>query len=321
MEAEDADEEQVLKDHRSMFALPVDADQKATELRLFSIAPPYMLAFHLAWLSLFSNFFSTFSIPPLLAVIRDNLNLTDTDTGHAGTAAFLGSIFSRIAMGPMCDLLGPRIAIATLSLLTAPVILPTSLVSSPNSFIVIRFIADFSLANFVANQFWMSCMFSGCVVGLANAFSAGRANMGSGVTQLIMPLIYSLIMSFNVPSFAAWRLALSCRQFFKFMDFGVDLCLQFWSGVLTTDTIVAQYFYDRFNVNLEVAGIIAASFGMANLFSRPSGGLVSDTLARRFGMRGRSWGLWVAQTVAGLSCLLLGRFSVRVLRKEPHVCR
>ncbi|KAM1715721.1 hypothetical protein ACFX1X_023746 [Malus domestica] len=116
MEAKDADEEQVLKDHRSMFALPVDADQKATELRLFSIAPPHMLAFHLAWLSLFSNFFSTFSIPPLLAVIRDDLNLTDTDTGHAGTAAFLGSIFSRIAMGPICDLLGPRIAIATLSL-------------------------------------------------------------------------------------------------------------------------------------------------------------------------------------------------------------
>ncbi|KAM2203991.1 hypothetical protein ACFX1S_023679 [Malus domestica] len=353
MEAKDADEEQVLKDHRSMFALPVDADQKATELRLFSIAPPHMLAFHLAWLSLFSNFFSTFSIPPLLAVIRDDLNLTDTDTGHAGTAAFLGSIFSRIAMGPICDLLGPRIAIATLSLLTAPVILSTSLVSSPNSFIAIRFIAGFSLANFVANQFWMSCMFSGCVVGLANGFSAGWANMGSGVTQLVMPLIYSLIMSFNVQSFAAWRLAFIVPAVFQVVTailvlmFGQDLpsgsykrsqkvenkfkesllsviskgvknyrawilalTYAFSFGVeLTTDNIIAQYFYDRFNVNLEVAGIIAASFGMANFFSRPSGGLVSDKLAQRFGMRGRLWGLWVAQTVAGCLCLLLGRVN------------
>ncbi|KAM2367241.1 hypothetical protein TB2_044831 [Malus domestica] len=352
MEA-DADEEQVLKDHHNMFELPVDADQKATELRLFSIASPHMLAFHLAWLSLFSNFFSTFSIPPLLAVIRNDLNLTDTDTGYAGTAAFVGSIVSRIAMGPICDLIGPRIAIATLSLLTAPIILSTSLISSPNSFIAIRFLAGFSLANFVANQFWMSSMFSGCVVGLANGFSAGWANMGSGVTQMVMPLIYSFIMSFDVPSSTAWRLAFFVPAIFQtvtallVLAFGQDLpsgsykrsqkinngseesllsvisngaknyrawilalIYAFSFGVeLTTDNIIAEYFYDRFGVNLEVAGIIAASFGMANFFSRPSGGLVSDRLARRFGMRGRLWGLWVAQTVAGLLCFLLGRVN------------
>lgn len=312
-----------------------------------------MLAFHLAWLSLFSNFFSTFSIPPLLAVIRNDLNLTDTDTGYAGTAAFVGSIVSRIAMGPICDLIGPRIAIATLSLLTAPIILSTSLISSPNSFIAIRFLAGFSLANFVANQFWMSSMFSGCVVGLANGFSAGWANMGSGVTQMVMPLIYSFIMSFDVPSSTAWRLAFFVPAIFQtvtallVLAFGQDLpsgsykrsqkinngseesllsvisngaknyrawilalTYAFSFGVeLTTDNIIAQYFYDRFGVNLEVAGIIAASFGMANLFSRPSGGLVSDRLARRFGMRGRLWGLWVAQTAAGLLCLLLGRVN------------
>ncbi|ONI19644.1 hypothetical protein PRUPE_3G289200 [Prunus persica] len=351
MEAEaetEANPEQV--DH--LFSLPVDADQKATEFRLFSIAPPHMLAFHLAWFSLFSNFFSTFSIPPLLAVIQDDLNLTDTDTGRAGTAAFLGSIFSRIAMGPICDLVGPRIAIATLSLITAPVILSTSLVSSPHSFIALRFLTGFSLANFVANQFWMSCMFSGCVVGLANGFSAGWANMGSGVTQLVMPLIYTLIMSFNVPSSTAWRLAFIVPAVFQavtallVLAFGQDvpsgsyrslkkvnigkesLCKVFCHGAknyrawilaltygfcfgveMTTDNIIAQYFYDRFDVNIQVAGIIAGSFGMANFFSRPSGGLVSDRMGRRFGMRGRLWGLWVTQTVAGLLCLLLGRVN------------
>ncbi|KAL6139580.1 hypothetical protein ACLB2K_057884 [Fragaria x ananassa] len=337
-----------------LFALPVDEDGKATEFRPFSMASPHMRAFHLAWLSLFSCFFSTFSIPPLITVIRDDLHLTETHTSRAAIAAFLGSIFSRIAMGPICDVLGPRVASASLSLLTSPIILATGLVSSPNAFIAVRFLVGFSLANFVANQFWMSCMFSGCVVGLANGVSAGWANMGSGATQLVMPLIYSFIISaFNFPSSTAWRLAFivpavlqdstavlvltygqdlpsgsyrrACSSekasknkdsFFEVLFNGVKnyrgwilaLIYGFCFGVeLTTDNIIAQYFYDRFGVNIQVAGTIASSFGLANFFSRPSGGLISDLLGRRFGMRGRLWGLWATQTVAGLLCLLLGR--------------
>jgi NNP family nitrate/nitrite transporter-like MFS transporter len=309
-----------------------------------------MRAFHLAWLSLFSCFFSTFSIPPLVAIIREDLNLTDTDISYAGIASFAGSIFSRLAMGPVCDLVGPRVASATLSLLTTPAILSMCLISSPNSFILVRFLIGFSLANFVANQFWMSSMFSGCVVGLANGVAAGWANTGSGVTQLVMPLIYSLIMSFNVSSFTAWRAAFVVpaifqavtaimvltygqdlpsgnykrsratpkENFFKILFNGLKnyrawilaLAYGYSFGVeLTTDNVIAQYFYERFDLNLELAGTVAASFGMANFFSRPTGGLVSDEMAKRFGMRGRLWALWVVQTVAGLLCVLLGRVN------------
>jgi hypothetical protein len=44
-----------------------------------------------------------------------------------------------------------------------------------------------SLVNFIANQFWMSSMFSDCVVGLTNDVAAGWANVGYGITQLVMP--------------------------------------------------------------------------------------------------------------------------------------
>jgi NNP family nitrate/nitrite transporter-like MFS transporter len=77
-----------------------------------------MRAFHLAWLSLFSFFFSTFSIPPLASVIREDLNLTDTDISYTGIASFVGSIFCRLTMGPICDLVGPRVTSTTLSFLT-----------------------------------------------------------------------------------------------------------------------------------------------------------------------------------------------------------
>ncbi|GKV07760.1 hypothetical protein SLEP1_g19486 [Rubroshorea leprosula] len=339
---------------KRFFSLPVDSGGKATEFRPLSISSPQMLAFHLAWLSLFSCFFSTFSIPPLLPIIRRDLHLTNTDVGTAGIAAFIGSIFSRIFMGPVCDLLGPRVASSTLSFLTAPVVLATAFVSSPTSFIVVRFLQGFCLANFVANQFWMSCMFSSNIVGLANGVAAGWANVGAGVAQLVMPSLYSLVNSLNVPETRAWRIIFVVPAIFQavtailVLAYGQDLpsgnfrdrqqsshklqkenfATVFFHGLLnyrgwilglaygfsfgvemTTDNIIAVYFYDRFGVSLEVAGTIAACFGMANLFSRPIGGIFSDKMAERFGMRGRLWGLWAVQTAAGVLCVVLGRVN------------
>ena len=60
--------------------------------------------------------------------------------------------------------------------------------------------------------------------------------------------------------------------------FGVELQL---------DNMAADYFFTRFKLNQSMASIAASSFGLCNLFARAMGGMASDAIATKYGMRGR----------------------------------
>ncbi|KAI3951678.1 hypothetical protein MKW92_012465 [Papaver armeniacum] len=277
------------KSERLTFALPVDSDNKATQFKILSLAKPHMRAFHLSWISFFACFVSTFAAPPLLPVIRDNLNLTATDIGNAGIASASGAVFARLVMGTACDLWGPRLASSALILLTSPAVYFTATINSPISFLLVRFslVSHSPPSSRPSRRDRKWCC-------------SRLGNLGGGATQLVMPLVYELIRKMGSTNFTAWRIA------FSSLHSKDNMSEIFYHGIknyrveLTVDNIIAEYFFDRFNLKLHTAGLIAASFGLANFVSRPGGGMFSDFMAKRYGMRGRIWSLWLVQTTGGV---------------------
>ncbi|KAI4969435.1 hypothetical protein ZWY2020_000349 [Hordeum vulgare] len=187
----------------------VDADGRATELRPLALSRPHTQAFHLAWLSLFACFFAAFAAPPILPALRPALVLAPSDASAAAVASLSAALVGRLAMGPACDLLGPRRASGAASLVCALALaLAAVYASSPAGFVALRFCAGLSLSNFVANQHWMSRIFAPSGVGLANAVAAGWANVGSAAAQVVMPLAYDfIVLRLGVPITVAWRVA------------------------------------------------------------------------------------------------------------------
>jgi len=82
-----------------------------------------------------------------------------------------------------------------------------------------------------------------------------------------------------------WTCAKDLRVIILFLHyaacFGTELCV--------TQEVVG-YFVANFKLPLEQAGMLGFMFGAMNLFARSAGGIVSDRMSAKYGMRGRIWG-------------------------------
>ena len=181
---------------------------KATRIDLFSLRTPQMRAFHLTWLAFFVCFFAWFAVAPLMPVIKGDLKLSVPEIANINIAAVMITIIVRMAIGPVCDRYGPRLAYTALLTLGAIPVIGIAFAHSYASFLVFRLAIGAIGASFVITQYHTSVMFAPNVVGTANATVGGWGNAGGGVTQSVMPLILAAIVSLGVQQAMGWRLAM-----------------------------------------------------------------------------------------------------------------
>ncbi len=182
--------------------------KKATSIKLLDFKTPQMRAFHLSWVAFFLCFFGWFGIAPLMAVVRDELDLTKSQIGNIIISSVAITVIARLLIGWICDKIGPRITYTYLLILGAIPVMFIGLSNSYESFLIFRLAIGAIGASFVITQYHTSVMFAPNVVGTANATSAGWGNLGGGVTQMVMPLIFALFVSLGFLDKDAWRYAM-----------------------------------------------------------------------------------------------------------------
>jgi NNP family nitrate/nitrite transporter-like MFS transporter len=313
----------------------------------------------MTWFAFFLCFFAWFGIAPLMVVVRDELSLTKEQVGWTIIASVAATILSRLAIGWLCDRIGPRLAYTWLLVLGALPVMGIGLAHDFETFLIFRLLIGLIGASFVITQYHTSVMFAPNVVGTANATTAGWGNLGGGVTQFVMPLLFAFFVSvcgfsdaigWRASMFAAGLVCLLTGVAYYFLtqdapqgnfrelratgklpdakkSNGQFLAAckdpRVWAlfvvyaacfGVeLTINNVAALYFTDYFGLGMKSAGLVAASFGLMNLFARTLGGVFGDRCGMRWGLRGRVFWLFVALFCEGLALMLFSQMRVMAL--------
>jgi len=186
----------------------MDPNAKATRLELFSFRSAPMRAFHMTWAAFFLCFFGWFGVAPLMAPIRQEFGLTREQIGNIVIASVAITILARLVVGWLCDRIGPRLTYTLLLGLGSLPVMGIGLAWNYESFLLFRLAIGAIGASFVITQYHTSVMFAPNCVGTANATAAGWGNLGGGVTQMVMPLIFAGLLGLGLDVFWGWRLAM-----------------------------------------------------------------------------------------------------------------
>jgi NNP family nitrate/nitrite transporter-like MFS transporter len=303
------------------------SEKPLEKLKIFSIKGIQMRTFHITWIMFFVCFFGWFGLAPLMPTIRAELGLSKAQVGNLIIASVASTIIARLVIGRLCDVIGPRkAAIWLLCFGSLPVFL-VGLADSYQTFLMFRLAIGVIGASFVITQYHTSMMFAPQIKGTANAVTGGWGNLGGGVTNMVMPLIFAAIVGFGYTDAQAWRYAMivpglmmlvAAFLYWKYTkdtpagnfdeihqeksattktDWSILADWRVWALTLayamcfgmeiTFDNIAALHFVDSFGLSQSSAGFWAGVFGFMNIFARAMGGIVSDKTGKKYGLKGK----------------------------------
>jgi NNP family nitrate/nitrite transporter-like MFS transporter len=178
------------------------------KLNIFSFKGVQMRTFHLTWMAFFLCFFGWFGLAPLMTVIKTDLGLTKSQIGNIIIASVAATVVARVVIGKLCDSWGPRKTYAALMGICSVPVMTVGLVHSYEGFLLFRLAIGVIGASFVITQYHTSVMFGKEIVGTANAVAGGWGNLGGGVTNMVMPLLFAGFIGAGYLPESAWRLAM-----------------------------------------------------------------------------------------------------------------
>jgi MFS transporter, NNP family, nitrate/nitrite transporter len=181
---------------------------KATRIKVASFSTPQMRAFHMAWIAFFACFFAWFGIAPLMKVVRSEMGFNGQQVGWLIIGSVAVTIVARLVVGWLCDRFGPRLTYTWLLILGSLPVMGIALANNFTTFLIFRVLIGAIGASFVITQYHTSLMFAPNCVGTANAAAAGWGNLGGGVTQLAMPLVFGAFVAAGLSQSVSWRLSM-----------------------------------------------------------------------------------------------------------------
>ena len=305
-----------------------------------------MRTFQITWLTFFVCFFGWFGLAPLMPTIRADLGLTKSQVGNTIIAAVSATIIARLIVGKLCDIWGPRKTQTALLLLGSIPVFLVGLAHSYTSFLLFRLAIGVIGASFVITQYHTSAMFASNVKGTANALTGGWGNLGGGVTNMVMPIIFAVIVGFGYTKAEAWRYAMivpglmlliMAFLYYRYTkdtpagnfdeihhekkssktDWSILADWRIWSLALayavcfemeiTFDGVAALHFTDTFKLSQRSAGFWAGTFGFMNIFARALGGIASDKIGKKYGMKGKGLLLAAMLLMEGCGIILFAK--------------
>ncbi|HEX5154806.1 MAG TPA: NarK family nitrate/nitrite MFS transporter [Parafilimonas sp.] len=332
--------------------------QPLTKLNIFSGKGIQMRTFHITWLMFFVCFFGWFGLAPLMPTIREDLHLTKSQVGNLVIISVTTTIIARLVIGKLCDIWGPRKTAIRLLLVGAIPVFLVGLAKDYTGFLLFRGAIGIIGASFVITQFHTSLMFAPNIKGTANAVTGGWGNLGGGVTNMVMPLIFAAIVGFGYTKAEAWRYAMIvpgtmmlvvAYLYYRFTkdtpagnfdelpvyqqkrkehktDWSVLKDWRIWALTMaygmcfgmeiTFDNVASLHFVDTFKLSQSSAGFWAGIFGFMNIFARALGGIVSDKIGSRSGLRGKGIFLACMLLLEGVGIILFakaGSLSIAIL--------